>query len=484
MLASALGGETMKLGILFVFLFVPLAGYAESCRLPSLTLRDAETIALENNNDVKTLQELVSKAKQGRLEAVSKWFPEVALMSAGYKTEKVQLFTNSRSAFISQFNVTQALLSTERFFNLRISSLVVEQLKYLLDAITIDVLYEVRQAYYRVVLDYFDIETAKTNIDLFTDLARKQQINYKIGTSILLNVNQSMVRIANATKAYYQAIKRLKVDMDYLAQILGYNPGTVVIELADYSFPIMEIPTIAVKVNLADEVFKNQFIDGLIFKEGYPYTQEKIMQDLFSAQEMACWENTALIFRPTLKSKATDVKIATQVVGSKWGEFLPEVNLEFNYGGYPTHMLDNPSSRFLNQKFNWAVGYRVNWLLWDSLGRDHRIKQAMHERCAKQYEFKKGVQVAYSDVRRQMFDIEESIANYVTAKSNVKLAQQTLDLAQSSLEIGYINIFDYQIVVDNLIQAMNTQNESQFDLIRGYFGLIHSSGADLMCEYW
>ncbi|NGX57934.1 MAG: hypothetical protein K940chlam3_00835 [Chlamydiae bacterium] len=470
----------MKIVSIITAILFPISAYAGNCCLHSLTLESAERIALENNNDIKTLQQLVAKAQQGRLEAVSKWFPEVVLISSGYKTEKIQTFTGTHSAFLSQFNVTQALLSTERYFNLRISSLVVKQLRLLLDAIIIDVMYDIRQAYYRVILDYQDIATAKTNIDLFMDLAEKEQTKYKIGTSILLNVNQSTVRIANATKAYYQAIKELKVDLDYLTQVLGYDPGTLDLELAERTIPIMNIPEIASKVNRIDEVFRDRFQNGFIFKEGYPYTQEKLMRSVFTAQEIACWENTALTFRPTLRSKATDVKIAAEFVGSKWGEFLPEVNLEMNYGGYPTNMLDNPSSNFLNQKFDWAVGYRVNWLLWDSLGRDHRIKQAMHEKCAKQFEYMKGVQMAYADVRRQMFDIEESIANFVTAKSNVKLAEQTLELAQSSLEIGYINVFDYQIIIDSLIQAMNTQNEAQFDLIRGYYGLIHASGADLM----
>jgi len=468
---------------LTICLFFPFVAYGGNCTLKALSLRDAEQIAIENNNDIKTLQQLVAKSRQGRLEAVSKWFPQVALISSGYKTEKVQTFTGTHSAFLSQFNVTQALLSTERYFNLRISTLVVQQLDLLLDSIIIDVLYDIRQAYYKIILDMQEIATAKTNIDLFMDLAIKEQNKYQIGTSILLNVNQSQVRIANATKAYYQAVKELKIDLDYFVQILGYDPGTVEIELSETNIPIMSIPDIASKVKLVDEVFRSQFENGLIFKEGYPYTQEKLMRNLFSPHEIACWENTALCYRPTLRARATGVKIATEQIGSRRGEFLPEVSLELNYGGYPTHMLDNPSSNFLNQKFDWAVGYRVNWLLWDSLGRDHRIKQAMYERCAKQFEYKKGVQVAYTDVRRQMFDIEESVANFVTSESNVKLAEQTLDLAKSSLEIGYISIFDYQIVVDNLIQAMNTRDEARFDLIRGYYGLIHSSGADLITDF-
>lgn len=455
--------------------------HAGGCTLLDLKMRDAESIAMENNNDIKTLQQLVGKAREGRLEAISKWFPQVYLISSGYKTEKRQLFTGVHSAFLSQFYISQALFSTEKYFNLRISALVAEQLKLLLEAIIIDVLFEVRTAYYQVVLDYLNIETAKINIDLFVDLSEKQQSNYQIGTSILLNVNQSLVNVANATKAYYDAVKQLKVDLDYLVQVLGYDPGTVNVTIGEKEIPIMKISEIASKIDRVDQVFTRNDDGGLIFNKGFPETQQILMNHLFTQNEISCWENLALMYRPTLRSQATEVSIASEYISKRRGEFLPEVSLEANYGGTPTQMLDNPSGSFLNQKFDWGIGYRINWLIWDSLGRDHRIREAMYEKSAKQYEYCKGVQIAYADVRRQIFEIEDSVANYVTSVSSVKLAEETVQLAKNSLNIGYINVFDYQIVVDGLIQALYTRDESKFDLIKGYFGLIHASGADLIC---
>jgi outer membrane protein TolC len=468
-----------KFFFLFAAFFYLQCLHAGNCTLHGLTLKDAECITMENNNDIKTLQQLVGKAIEGRLEAVSKWFPEIVLISAGYRTEKRDAFTGVHSAFLSQFNVTQALFSTEKFFNLRISSLTVQQLKLLLQAITIDVLYELRTAYYRVVLDCLNIETAKTNIDLFSDLAEMQESKHRIGTSILLNVNQSLVNAANATKDYYDAVKQLKIDRDNLVRILGYDPGTVDLAIAEEEIPIMSIPELSAKVEKAGQVFTGNG-GGLIFKKGFPETQEILMNNLFTGNEISCWENLAIAYRPTLRSQAANVKIASEVVGKKQGEYLPEVNLEFNYGGYPTKMLDNPSGSFFNQNFDWGIGYRVNWLLFDGFGREHRIRAARYEKRARQFEYNKAVQAAYADVRRQIFDIEDSVANYVTSVSSVKLAEETVRLAKNSLDIGYINVFDYQIVVDGFVQAMYTRDEAKFDLIKGYFGLIHASGADLI----
>jgi len=165
MLASKQGWENMTFRtFVAIFFALPALACGEALCFRSLTLAEAEQVAIQNNNDIKTLQQLVAKSRQGRLEAVSKWFPEIVLISSGYKTEKRQAFTGTHSAFLSQFNVTQALLSTERYFNLRISTLVVQQLNFLLDAIVIDVLFDVRQAYYKVILDLQDINTAKTSV--------------------------------------------------------------------------------------------------------------------------------------------------------------------------------------------------------------------------------------------------------------------------------------------------------------------------------
>lgn len=442
-----------------------------------LTLEQAECIALQNNQDIHTMVQLYEKSKQGRLESISKWLPVVSVISRGYKTQIKQTATNTRSAFISQFNLTQALFSTNNYYDVKISNLQVQYLKYLLDAIIIDVLYDVRTAYYKILLDFQNIDTAQTNIDLFSSLAERMQSDYNRGTSILLNVNQSKVVIANATSAYYQAIKQLNVDLDILATILGYNAGEVKIEFPNKKIPIETIPEIATKVNHVEQIFSEK--KDLIYKPNFPQTEMALMQNLFSPQEIQGWEQIALCLRPELRSKCTEIQIAEKNVQKEKGTYLPNVSFEANYGGYPTYTQFDPSSGFFNQKFNWAVGFYLSWLIFDGWGRDYRINQARYERNAKKYEYCRGIQSAYEDVRRQIFLISESVANFVTSEGNVTLAEQTLDLAKKQLEIGYITIFDYQIVVDSLIQTFYIRDQARFDLIKAYYGLRHASGYDL-----
>ncbi len=455
---------------------------SEECVFEMLTLEQAEQIALCENKNVRTMWQLYEKAKQGRLESISKWMPEVSVVSRGYGTEKRIVGTDTHSAFISQFSLTQAVFSSNRYYNLKISTLEVQHIKYLLDAVIIDVLFEVRTAYYKVILDRQNVETAKYNVELFTSLAERMQSNYEIGTSILLNVNQSKVAIANATAAYYQAIKQLKVDTDRLVTVMGYNAGSVKLDITEEQIPINTIPDIACKVAYVEKIFSEEGIDGPIYQSGFPQNEEKRMQHLFRCDEINWWEQNALYYRPDLRSKYTEVTIADQEVKKEKGTYWPVVGLEANYGGYPTRMLDNPSSSFFNQKLDWAIGFTFDWLLFDSFGREYRVNQARYERNAKKYELGRGVQISYEEVRKQIFSITESVANYVTAAGNVKLAEQTLDLANKQLDIGYITVFDYQIVVNSLIEAIYIRDRARFDLIEGYYGLRHASGIDLVGE--
>ncbi|MGE3953743.1 MAG: TolC family protein [Parachlamydiales bacterium] len=454
----------------------------DPCPLGTVTLEEAEAIALSHNPDLHRMRQLLMRAQQGRLDALSKWLPELNLVSLGYKAEEVVMFANARSAFLTQLNTTQALISTDKWFDAKIAGLIVQQMRALLNAATIDILFQTRTLYYQLVYDRETVETAKQKIELLTSLAVQEQADYKIGTTILLNVNQSKVAVANASSVYYDAIKRYRVDLDAFVRVLGYDPGKVEVEIGSEGIPIGSIPELATKVDRMAALFEEGDPEGPIYKKGYPITQERLMATLFSPSEVASWEGLALTYRPELAEARTEVRIAQEEVGKQRGEYWPQINLEFNYGGYPTKMLDTPTSNFFNQSFSWGLGYSVKWLLFDGFGRRYRISKAIHNRSAKQFEYQKSVQMAYEDVRKQIFEIEDGVASFVTAESNVRLAQQTLDLAKSQLEIGYITVFDYQIVVDNLIDALNIRNRAEFDLMAGYYGLIHASGADLRCR--
>ena len=454
--------------------------FAEEPPCPAFTLARAEEVALENNREVQTTRELLEKAREGRLESLSKWFPALTAMSRTFRTQHPQQpYIDSRTSFETSFQVTQAIFSSDLYYNVKIAKLIEKHLALLLEAALNDVLFRVRSLYYQLILDLDTIRTAQEQIDLLVQLSHEMQGRYDVGEAILFNVNQSKVAIANAMTIYYQASKQYKVDYDRFAEVLGYDPGTVNIALEENEIPIFCLPELAEKLDKMEQIFVNDPAANEIFYPTFPQAEMQRMSQLFSCDEIDVWEEVAQSHRPDLLLSRNTLDIASEKIKSRLGEYFPILSAVANYGGEPTDIVDNLSSRFNNQKFSWGVGIKLNWTLFDGLGRERRIQQARHERNASRFSYEKSLQNAHAEVRRRIFEIEESIASYLTAASNVKLAEMTTELVKQQLDVGYVTIFDYQISINGLFQAKNTQNKARYDLILSYYGLRHASGIDL-----
>ncbi len=459
-----------------------IRGYSDDpVVLSSLTLEQAEMIALEKNHQVQTLRALYQKAVEGKLESYSKWMPTLSAFSDMYVANKKQVFTNSKSAFLTQFTLSQSILEMDKYYDVKIAKLVQEQLKLLLNAAIIDTLFEVRSLYYLVILDYESIAAAEDKVELLTSLANRMKDRYEVGTTILYNVNQSQVAIANAMAAYYEVVKAQKVNMDRLVSAMGFDPGNCQIQFAKLEIPVDTIPLLGEKLCHLRSLFEEDGLkaDQKLFTKSYPLTEIHKIKALFSKPEISYWESKAKKYDPTLSASEKEVVIARREVSKGYGEYIPKVTLNVNYGGNPTDQLFVPATSFSSQTFEWGVGLQFKWMIFDSLGRERRIKQARYQKKAKESQYKKELQKTYENVRKQIFSIEEAISSFVTADANVRLATQTVDLANDQLDIGYVTIFDYQITVDGLVQALNHRNKARYEIINAYYGLRHASGADL-----
>ena len=155
--------------IIVICLAYPLMG------VEMLTLARAEAITLTQNKELLALKELLASAKQGRLESLSKWLPAVNFISQGYSTEET-MTSGGHSAFLSQVALTQTLFSSDRYYDVKRAALVVEQLRLLVSALTIDLLFKVRTSYYRVILDKEILATARRNVEILTFLAEKWRV--------------------------------------------------------------------------------------------------------------------------------------------------------------------------------------------------------------------------------------------------------------------------------------------------------------------
>ena len=271
------------------------------------------------------------------------------------------LMLNKPSAFLTELSLTQTLFSAQLYRQIGISSLMIEQFQRLLQAAKNDVLYQTRTLYFQVALDHKKVKTAQEHIDLLNYLAERMQGKFNIGEATAYNVNQARVAVANVTDAYYQTVKMLKTHEDEFSKILGYDPVDSPLTFSQEDIDVLQVPELAVKVKAAEALFQ----EDKILKTAFSTMQDKIINKVFNSEEFTKWNLYADAHRPDILLSQTNVQLAEETVKLKRSEYWPTVSILGNYGGAMTPYLFQPSTQFNNQVFQWAIGFSVNWTIFD-----------------------------------------------------------------------------------------------------------------------
>ncbi len=447
-----------------------------TCHAFALSLQEAEETALSNNPQVKASEELVRKAQQNRYESIGRWMPQIKLVTQGFKTQKpiALLLLNKPSAFFTQLSLTQSLFSSELYHDVRHATLLVEEMKRLLEAARNDVLFQARTLYYKVVLDRKKLATAKEHVELLQNLALRMEGKFRIGEATAYNVNQAKVAMVNVTTAFYQMQQNLKSDQDELVQVLGYDPSEMKVKIDAEEIPVENVPDLAKKITDTMPLFNEE----TIVQRAFASEEEDVLTKLFPPQELEKWTVAADDSRPDIRLSKTLVSIAKEEVATRKGEYWPRVSLLAGYGGGSTPYLEQPTTRFDNQIFQWAIGFSLNWTIFDGFSRERRIRKAKAEESKVRYDAKYTLQKAHTEVRDELYRMEKALAKYLTAAASLKLAEETLQQAESQLTIGFSTIYDYLISVDGLIRAKTNFDDGQFELLTTYYALLHACGKE------
>lgn len=425
------------------------------------TSDEALQIALSRNKTVLMTKELLQKAEWGVLESYTKWMPKLEAISMWYETSIPQVpILNANSGYMSQLSLSQAVLSTNRYYGVILQKLYQQELRLIYAALINDLTFQVKNMYYKVILDLQRIATTKERVDLLSDLHKEMQSRFDIGETIIYNVNQSKVALVNATASYYQAVKDLKDDKDALVQLMGFDPACLDVDVA---VVIEKVPCLAHKIALAEvKVKETELTENRAF---------------FTEQEILYYEGLSNKERPELYKAYNNYKIAVEEVNKKKGTYLPSIDLYVNYGGQPAYWTFNARSSFTSQSMTWGAGLELNWLLFDSFGRELSIWQLQAEAKAKAFHYQNIMQKVHQEVRSQIWSIEEALTQYVYAKSNVALAEEMVEQARDQFQVGYINIFDYEIAVNELAEARLIRDQASYSLLVSYYGLLQATGS-------
>jgi outer membrane protein TolC len=475
--------------IFFLLCTAPL--FAE-LHLKELTLNGAEEIALEYNKSLLIAQEGTYQAKERKSQAISRWFPAIDYRAEYRDISKKELFFNvfaltpqflMHEGYSSILQLSQPIFSTDLFFNLKAKNFEEEVYSFSQATTKNELLLAVRDRYYEVMLYEKALDIERENIDYLSFALTQEQGRLEAGSSTPFEVNQSKVSVANAISTYYATLRKLKNARNSLILTLGIDPLLEPeIALKEKTMPIDSIPELALKLQELDEIYhyrSDTFPTTLDFSRHIEKLENARKLTLFTEKEVAHYLELALSLRPDLQARKFQVNVANQEVNSKLGTYLPQVSGYLRYSYNDIQMGPTP---FAHQEYNLSGGLVLTWNLFDSLLREHKVREARSVRSSAQISYDKEWQRIEVEIRNGLYQLEEAMLFFLSATQAVFVAEQAREQAQDKLRFGRIAPLEYRDSVNQLAQARNQKNQASFDLIAAYYEVRYATGIDAILK--
>lgn len=468
----------------FFFLAAPL--FSE-LSLHSLSLFDAEQIALEYNKSLLIARQDTEQAEERRLQAISRWLPAIGYRAEFRDIDKKELFfdvfsknfTFSHQGYSSILQLSQPIFSTDLIFGLKSKDLEAESFIYQQANTKNELLLAVRDSYYAVVLYEKALDIERENIDYLSYALQQQQGMLEAGSSTPFEVNQSKVAVANAISTYYATLKNLKNARNALILTLGIDPLLEPeIALAEHTMPIESIPELALKLQDLDQKYhyrSDTFPTVLDFANHIERLENARKLTLFSPEEVQEYLDLALSLRPDLRTRKLQVDIANQNINTKLGTYLPKIS---GYVRYSYNDINLGTVPFFRESYDLSAGVVLSWNLFDSLLREHEVREARALRSATRLSYDKEWQRIEVEIRNGLYQLEEAMLTYLSATQAVYVAEQARQQAGDKLRFGRIAPLEYRDSVNQLAQARNQQNQASFDLLAAYYQVRYATGID------
>lgn len=441
---------------------------AQGMKSNRLTLKKAEALVIEQNRDLQSLIQSVREGGYRNLRQMSRYYPRLNLSSRGRRVSGKMDYTGT-------LRLSQEIISTDIFYDIKSSALDLQNLRLKFGNLKNSLLFDLRLAYYKVLLSNEQVKVSEDNIDLLSQSVAREEQRYKLEESTLYDLEQVKVALSNAFITYYRALNEYKKSLNSLVNILGFNVEDVsTFFLEEDRISVLSIVELKEKLDFLRDNSDKQLEVGLEQQESKKLTSIKKMQarsSIFTPKELSYWENVALDRRPDVQIKRHYVELADMDVRRKQGRYVPDVKAFVDY-----------TRGFTARSNTWGGGVSLDWSIFDALGREYRIRESRHARSAEEIELDKLQEQVKVEVRDRIYNMEEALLSYLAAEEGVLLAEHAHDLAKSRRDLGAITTLEYRDAVAALNVARQGFNVSAYKLLTSYYALRKAVGMDVELE--
>jgi outer membrane protein TolC len=444
-------------------------------KVPDMTLNDAVQIALKQNPDILNAIQQIRFTRGQLIQVAAQAIPQLQITSS-YNKQQEALVTNGsgrssepgspititdgsgrsinsvaipnpnggRPTVISlgggggggvggvqtqtwniQFQATQLIFDGGATISgIKAGSAAYDSAFFSLRSIIDNVVSQVINQFYQVILNRALIVAQEQNVSLLQQQVKDQQNRYEAGTVPRFNVLQAEVALANAMPPLIQVQNAYRISTYQLVRLLG-----------------MDYP----KGHPSEVPFN---VVGTL-----GYSPRKIDTD--DSIRVAIARNPSLkVQRQTILAQASNVNVA--IAG-----WFPSVNANAGY-----EFTNNLASQNLsNTVSGWFFGATSTWNVWDGGVTYGRVSQAKAQLMQAKNNYDNGIRQVVLDVQQAISNLQQAQETIDSQTASVVQATEALRLSKERLDAGAGTQLDVLNAQVQLLTAQSNVLQARFDYI-------------------
>ncbi|MEJ2067547.1 MAG: TolC family protein [Deltaproteobacteria bacterium] len=392
--------STLVLTVIFIFIAFSTV-FGEEAKNPlmrgsPLTLEESIEIALEQNPTLKGAQGAIREAKYRRLGAVSDFLPQANTQYSYTRLDEAPTMTTSptspkltvgeRDFYTLQNTVTQPVFTGGALINnYLLANLGVDTAKVEFERTKLDLVLNVKEAYYGVLTAEKGVEVAEQAVEQLESHHTVAQAFFDVGMIPKNDLLQVEVQLAQTRQNLIKAQNGLEVARAVFNTLLRRNIDDAVnlVEVLEY------VPMVIDVDRLTEEAYQE---------------------------------------RPEIKAAGLGVKSAKRGVGLAVSGFFPQASIVFNYDRQGDDYRVN-GTRYEPDPDSWSVMGVAQWKVWDW----GKTVWGVGESKAKVFQAECALEEITDGVR---LDVKQASLSVIEAEKNIHLANTAVSQAEENFRIN------------------------------------------------
>jgi len=407
---------------------------SQSQNLPTLTLEDAISLALDRNYQIARSEYRVESERARVRSSYGNFLPNLNI-GAGLRhtdTRGIRYIDGQpigTSAAITNYStgISSNVTIFDGFSN--ISDL--NRSRYDQSVSEYSLENTRRFVVTRVYTMYFDVFRRKELLRVSEENLRRSQAQLgriiesnRVGAVPIVDVYRQRVQVGNDELALIQAEQNLENAKADLVFFLGLNP------VQTYDFDSAGVPT--------------------------TISEEVIEQNLNRFRDFQELQRRTITHRPDLEAAQHRIYSAEAGLTSARGSYWPSVSLGADYG----YSSDQISTLEDNRSFGYRLTFSIP--LFQRFQRGNQVQQARVQKKQAEVEYNELQNEALLDIRKAILSLEAAAKRVEVTDQNIIAAREEQRLAEERYNLGAGTLLDLIVANANLAQAESNNVEAIF----------------------